>query len=674
MATFTHTIEDGIAYVTFDSGGMNTLSSAAIADLEALEQTLRAAHGRTPLQGAILAGNRYGLGAGANIGELMSGTDADLTGFIDRGNAVLFRIEQSPFPWVAAVDGVCLGGIYELALACRAIVATRRSSLGFPEILLNIFPGLGGTQRLPRRSGLVHPTDPLNGDAALSIILQGKSLGAERALAIRMIDALVPDGTDLRTYAAKFLRDDLPVLAPPTPDLSMAEQVAPMVLPTIRKATQGRDRPRAPYVALEVITRGVQMPLVDAIKLERDRFLEVATSSEAKAGMRFFFTQQRVNKLPPELANVEARPIKRVGVDGIDGYMGNAIAFLARRAGYDVVGHVPVPSLAAGVPARLRAKDEPLIQRGRVDAAAADGEVASIAITTELARLADCDLVIEARKEDPEVKHTFYRALAGVVRRDAIVSSNSSSMGPGFLAEFFREGGGDAANLVNLHFFSPAEHPQRALVEVIRTDATPPPVLAATHAFVRRIGKVPVILRDGSPGFLVNAALAEYFREAEALFREGTPIETIDEVMRARVFPLGPFEVADQAGIDVAAGMFDVLAREQRIEPTPLVVQLRDRGRFGLKTAAGFYDYVDGKRARPWAGLAELAAPRGDHVASADEIEERCVRALWRKARELRDRGIVAGEEEADLAFVYAIGFAMYLGGPFFYAREHGWT
>ena len=309
----------------------------------------------------------------------------------------------------------------------------------------------------------------------------------------------------------------------------------------------------------------------------------------------------------------------------------------------------------------------------RLDAAAADAEVASVKVATELDALHDCDLVIEARKEDAEVKADFYRRLASVVRRDAIVSSNSSSMGPGFLGRYFAEGGGEPANLVNLHFFSPAEHPLRALVEVIRTPGTPPEVLAAVHALVRRIGKVPVILRDGSPGFLVNAALAEYFREAEALYREGTSIETIDQVMRERVFPLGPFEVADQAGVDVAAGMFDVLARTAAPERPPLVCALRDRGRFGIKSGGGFYDYHDGAKGASYTELPSLAAARGTRAASADEIVERCVQALWLKARDLLEHGIVGSPEEADLAFVYAIGFAMYLGGPFFYAEQRGW-
>ncbi len=674
MGSCSTRIEQGIAFVTFDQGGMNTLSRGAIEDLEQVVTELTAHHAREPLLGVVLQGNRYGLGAGANIGELLQGSTADLTAMIDRGHEVLYAIEESPVPWVAAVDGVCLGGIYELALACRGIVATSRSSVGFPEIRLNIFPGLGGTQRLPRRCGLVNAEDPIKGDAALSVILQGKTLSVGKAAPLRMIDAIVPEGETLESFAARFVRDDLPTLARPTPDLSMAADVAPLLLPSIQKATQGRENPRAPYVALEVITQGAAMSLKDGIKLERDRFLEVADSAEGKAGMRFFFTQQRVNKLPRALAEVSARPIRSVGVDGFDGYMGSAIAFLARRAGYEVVGHVPVPELVAGAPGRMRQKYDILIKRGRITAEDADREVASVQVVTEVAGLAGCDLVIEARKEDPEAKASFYRELAGVLQSDAIVSSNSSSMGPGFLGAYFAEGGGDPARLVNLHFFSPAEHPLRALVEVVRTEATKPETLAALHGFVRKIGKVPVVLADGSPGFLVNAALAEYFREAETLYREGTPLETIDAVMRGVVYPMGPFEVADSAGIDVAAGMFDTIAATEKPTELPLVCLLRDRGRFGVKSDGGFYDYAGGKKGAPYADLATLAGSRGTSVATPEQIVERCNRAVWTKARALLDAGIVASKEEADLAFVYAIGFAMHLGGPFFYAEQQGWS
>lgn len=673
MSQFTHEIRDAIARVTFDSGSMNTLSVGAIGDLKALIAALTAAHKQSPLKGVILKGNKFGLGAGANIGELMGSTRAQLEQLIDEGNAQLFAIEEGPIPWVVLLDGIALGGIYELALACRAIVATEKSTVGFPEIRLNIFPGLGGTQRLPRRTGLINATDPVNGDAAITAILTGKNFSAKQAAALNMVDAVIPAGEDPERFAARFLTETLPTLQRQAPaDLAQGEMIKPMVLPMIQKATGGRPNPRAPYVALDVITRGVTLPLREAIKLERDNFIEVASSPEGKAGMRFFFTMQKVQKLPKSFPGT-AREIKKVGVDGIDGFMGNAIGWLAMEAGYQVVGHVPLEQFASAVPAKLKAKYGRAIKKGSLTEAQADARAASVTVTTRAQDLADCDLVIEARMENREIKAEFYRALGKAMKPAALVASNSSSMGPGMLAAYFKEGGGNPANFLNLHFFSPAEHPTMQLVEIIRSDATTDDAVATAHAFVRKINKTPVLLRDGSAGFLVNAGLAAYFEAADTLYCEGTPIDAIDAAMRSAIFPMGPFELGDAAGLDIAAGMFDTIAAETPPTREPLVWKLRAAKRFGQKTSAGFYDYADGKRQGEWSGLAGLVSNRGMRVAGADEIVERCARALYRKARELLDRGIVDSAEEADLAFVLGIGFAMFLGGPIFYGQQHGW-
>jgi 3-hydroxyacyl-CoA dehydrogenase len=162
--------------------------------------------------------------------------------------------------------------------------------------------------------------------------------------------------------------------------------------------------------------------------------------------------------------------------------------------------------------------------------------------------------------------------------------------------------------------------------------------------------------------------------EAEKIYREGTPVETIDAAMRETIFPMGPFELGDQAGLDIAAGMFDTIATAAPIDPPPLVWKLREAKRFGVKSGAGIYDYADGKKTGVWPGLAALVPNRGSRVAGKDEIVERCAKALYRKARELCDRKIVASEEECDLAFVFGIGFAMYLGGPIFYGKQRGWA
>jgi len=673
MGQLTYDIRDGIAKVTFDSGGMNTLSQAAVGDLRAVTADIVKAHAKTPLVGVILTGNRFGLGAGANIGELLQADRAQLAGFIDIAHDALYAIEEGPLPWLALIDGVALGGIYELALACRAIVATERSTVGFPEIRLNIFPGLGGSQRLPRRTGLVNPTDPVSGDAGFTAVLQGKNFRAKDALAIRAIDAVVPAGTDPEAFATKFLRETVPTLRRETPpDLANAEGLKDMVLPMIQRATMGRPNPRAPYVAVDVMVKGARLPLRDANRIERDAFLEVATSAEGKAGMRFFFTQQAVQKLPRGFPG-KARDIRRVGVDGADGFMGNAIAWLALEAGYEVVAHVPIAKFVPAVTEKLTAKYGRALKKGAMSEADLAAKLARVKVTTKLKDLQDCDLVVEARMENREIKAEFYRALGKGMKRGAIVASNSSSMGPGLLGGFFGEGGGDTTNFVNLHFFSPAEHPMMQLVEVVRGPATTDDAVATAHAFVRKINKTPVILRDGSPGFLVNAGLAAYMLEAEKLYREGTPVEAIDAAMRESIFPLGPFELGDQAGLDIAAGMFDTMAAAAPIDPPPLVWKLREAKRFGVKSGAGIYDYADGKRTGVWSGFAALVPNRGTRVASKDEIVERCAKALYRKARELCDRKIVGSEDECDLAFVFGIGFAMYLGGPIFYAKQRGW-
>ena len=670
---FAQNIRDGIAWVTFDSGGMNTLSAAAVGALGNLVAELGATHARTPLKGVVLKGNRFGLGAGANIGELMSADRAQLAGFIDQGHRVLYAIEEGPLPWLAVVDGFALGGIFELALACRGIIATEKSTVGFPEIRLNIFPGLGGTQRLPRRCGLVNASDPIGGDAGFTAVLQGKNFSAKAAAALRMIDGVIPDGQDVDAHAARFLRETLPTLdRTPPPDLANAEALKPMVLPMIQRATMGRPNPRAPYVALDVMVAGAARPLREAIGIERDAFLEVCTSAEGRAGMRFFFTQQSVQKLPKSFPG-KARTLKTIGVDGIDGYMGNAIGWLALEAGYRVVGHVPLAEFAAGVPDKLRAKYERAVKKGALSAADVDRKVGTVKVTSQIADLFDCDLVIEARMENRQIKGQFYKALGAGMKKDGLVASNSSSMGPGLLGGDFAAGGGDRRNMLNLHFFSPAEHPMMQLVEVIATRATTPDAVATAHAFVRSINKTPVLLQDGSPGFLVNAGLAAYMLAAEQIYREGTPAAVIDEAMRTTIFPMGPFELGDQAGLDIAAGMFDTIAAAEKLPFEPLVWALRAQKRFGIKSGAGVYDYAGGKRQGEWAGLAPLVPGRGSRVAPAQEIVERCARALYRKARELCDRKIVASEAECDLAFVFGIGFAMYLGGPIFYGQQHGW-
>jgi hypothetical protein len=263
---------------------------------------------------------------------------------------------------------------------------------------------------MPRRSGLLNATDPVNGDGGFTAVLTGKNFRAKEALAIRMVDAVAPAGTDVAAFAEKYLRETVPTLRRETPpDLANAEGLKPMVLPMIQRATMGRPNPRAPYVALDVMVKGAALPLREAIKIERDAFVDVATSPEGKAGMRFFFTQQAVQKLPKGFAG-KARDLKRIGVDGADGFMGNAIAWLALEAGYDVVAHVPIAKLAPLVHEKLTAKYGRALKKGAMSQADLDAKLARAKVTTEVADLRDVDLVIEARMENREIKAELPRA------------------------------------------------------------------------------------------------------------------------------------------------------------------------------------------------------------------------------------------------------------------------
>lgn len=664
MALVEWRIENRVALVHLDQGAMNTLSRAAMGALEAAAGELEAVRDREALIGAILVGNARGLGAGADIHELMAADRSGLAELIDAGHRLLFRIEASPVPWVALVDGVCLGGIYELALACRGIVATARSRLGFPEINLNIFPGLGGTQRLPRRMAR-GPAGPEATARALQLILHGRVVSASEAAAEGMVDAVVPDGTDPVVFAKRLLAQGLQ----PPPQWARAPEVGARALAaaerTARERARGRDRPRAPFVVIEVVRAGARVPLREAIALERDSFIEVASSAEAKAGMRFFFAQQRAQKGPSELAGVRpAREVRRVGIHAVETPRGLALAALARRARLEVVGHVADARSLDAARRVLGACPDATTGGGRE----APGHGVSLAV--RLDAVGGCDVVIDAGPEALQPNAELYRALARLVDQRCVVCPTSSLLAPAALAAEFAAGGGDPSNLVGLHFVPPVR--ECRLVEVVHTESTSMEALAAALGLARLLGKTAVLLKDWRRGLLVTPAVAACLREAEALYREGTPPAAIDAAVEAAALALGPFALADSMGLETVAALIRNGAPEAATEE-PLARKLASRGRRGAEGGGGFYDYADGKRTRIYPDLDALAGSRGERSAGPAEIVERCLRALWRAASEALDAGMVASAEEADLAFVLGAGFAMHLGGPFFHAAQQGW-
>jgi 3-hydroxyacyl-CoA dehydrogenase/enoyl-CoA hydratase/carnithine racemase len=659
--------EGGIVHVTFDSGGLNTLTSGAIDELTTIAQGIEQ-HSHEAC-GVILMGNQLGLGAGADINELKDASREDLTHIIERGHRLLSAIEESKLPWLAVIAGgkggsFALGGIYELALACKGIIATGNSVVGFPEIKLLIFPGLGGTQRAPRRVGLKN---------AIPMILQGRNVRAQQALEMKAIDAIIPDGADAKQFAVDFLTKKLPGLKRIAPLDDMGVDAArDMFKPMIQKTTRGRPNPQAPFKALQVVTDGFECSLQEGIELEKGPFLDVASSSEGKAGMRMFQTDQLVKK-PPKGLTGSPRDITWIGVAGADGFMGNGIAFRALEAGYKVIAYVPKQGDPSKVVPGLMEKYAFTIKKKMMTPEGAEAKAKSVRVVRDLVDLVDSDLMIEALVEVAAAKKKFFREFGKVARPETIMASNSSSMGPEMIAGFLDPGNGKEANVVNMHFFGPAD--RMPLVEIIRGTDTSDDVVLTAHQVAIRLGKTPVHLKDGSVGFLVNAALAAYIMEGDKLIREGTPIDVIEGAMKALAFPMGPYEVSDMSGLDILDGMFKVIETKEGTDgQVPLARLLNEAGRLGKKSLGGFYVYDEsGNITGVWDGLDALIPDRGDKAASEEEVVTRCMMALYKKVRELIDRGIVASEEEADIAFVLGLGLAPNLGGPIYYGQLQGW-
>jgi 3-hydroxyacyl-CoA dehydrogenase/enoyl-CoA hydratase/carnithine racemase len=666
---------DGVALVRLDEAGakFNTLSIQAVGELDEAFSGLDT----SAVRAVVLCGKPGGaLGAGANIGELLAATEASLHELIERGHRLLNRIEDFPVPVVAAVGKLALGGIFELALSAHARTIDAGGQVGFPEINLLLFPGLFGGPRAARRAGLERTT---------GMILDGKPVPASAALETGLVDEIVPAGEDsveasarLALALAEGSRQTRPALAF-TPE--QIEAAAAQGRAAVDKATRGRGRPRSGYVFLDSFARALQLPREEAQRAEEEAFFSVTLSPEGRAGMRFFFVNTGAGRPPKALKSAHARPVERIGVAGIDGYMGNAIAWLAlANAGTELIGWTApdapgLPPAAERLEAArkgLLAKFEPLVHKGRILEQEARAAAGRVHFTTELADLAPCQLVVEAIAELPELKLDFFQQLGAVLSPGTVVASNSSSMGPGFLSEAYIKGGGRAEDVVNLHFFSPAEHPAMALVEVVLGEHTSPDAALTAFQMARSMKKTPVVLKDGSAGFFVNACLAAFMQECERLLEEGTPVDKLDRALVAAGMPQGFATLLDTTGLEPAAGLLRFTGVRSSV-----IYELVERNRRGKKTGGGFYDYDGvGPKARPvgvWPGLGELLERKGERVASDEEIAERCFRAMYVKARELLEQGIVDSKETADLAMVLGVGFPVYLGGVFFHAEQQGW-
>jgi 3-hydroxyacyl-CoA dehydrogenase/enoyl-CoA hydratase/carnithine racemase len=657
---------DGFVRLTFAVPGhrQNVLTRQVVAELSDVLDRLAA----EPPRGVILLSGRPGsFFAGADVSrleELATLPAAEVADLCDRGKAVFAKLTAS-FPSAAVIDGTCLGGGLELALACDLRVATseRHTSIGLPEVKLGLLPGWGGTVRLAR---LIGP------GPAVELAASGEPLDGASAARAGVVDACVPAAEAIESARRLLvLRGDDGFIAARRRRMSAAIKLDAVEREFLEATTAavilgrtGGHYP-APPAILRTILAGAAVDAATASRLESEAFAKLAATPVARNLLRVFSIGERNRRDPGvEVASAgEPSPVVAPAIVGA-GIMGAGIAASHLRAGLSVtLIDVNPEALATGVPGILEEAAWDRLAK-RPDEARAVELAGRLRTATSLAVLAAADLVMESVTERPDVKQQVLAEIERNVGPGTVITTNTSTNPIGRLAA----GLADPSRFCGLHFFNPVR--RMTLVEVIRGPATSDATVARAVAHAKRLGKCPVVVND-SPGFLVNRILMPYLHEAGELLREGVPAERIDRVARGFGMPLGPIELYDMIGLDTAfyAGLVLSAAYGDRIEASPVIPALVKAGKLGRKTAAGFYRYADagphgrvvGREDKAIEVIARYAYPPRE--SSDRTIVDRLFLPMLLEALRGLDEGLVRDGRDVDLAVIHALGFPAFRGG-----------
>ncbi|WP_417695473.1 3-hydroxyacyl-CoA dehydrogenase NAD-binding domain-containing protein [Roseibium sp.] len=636
-------LEDGrkIAIATIDFPPIN---AGSLAQRTAVLKCFQKLAQNSDLAGVILRGAGNNFVGGADIREFDAPAQAPHL------PDVIAAMEACPVPIVAAIDGAALGGGFELALGCDARVATPAALVGLPEVTLGLIPGAGGTLRTSRL---------IDTAATVELVTSGRRVKAHEALSMGLVDVVV-DGEDLLEGAIRQLQSmggakrklkDLPVILAGAEDFEVACQSA------LRKA-RGAN---AVAEAIAAIRDSTTLPSDEALTKERHTSLRLRREPQSKALRHLFFAEKAAMKLP---ASVTPAKISEVGVVGA-GRMGQGIAVAFAQRGFKVLLAEKDPE---GLELGLRAIAETaksLEAKGRIDSAS---ELRARVIGVSLAGMASCDLVVEAIFEDMQVKKKLFSDLEAVLRDEAIIATNTSYLDIDEMASGTRLPG----RVAGLHFFNPAN--VMRLVEVVRAEKTTDSTIAALLNLGRKLGKLPVVARVGD-GFIGNRIFAAYRQQCEFLLEEGALPDDIDQAMRSFGFAMGPFEVFDLAGLDIAWAQRKRLAptRDPRARYVDIADQLCELQRFGKRAGAGWYNYASGK-AEPdplvSALIAAAAKARGvvDPVKTTETIQQRLLAAIVNEAALLLGEGVAQRPSDVDVVMAHGYGFPKLKGGPLHWA------
>ena len=678
MANFKLDVDsDGIALVTWDmtDRSMNVITMDVIAELGTIVDKVA---NDAAIKGVVITSGKSAFCGGADLTMLESmrglytdmvskqGEEAAAKMVFDESrklSQLYRRIETCGKPWVCALNGTAMGGGFELALACHYRVASddAKTRLGLPEIKIGLFPGAGGTQRVAR---MMQPAD------ALQFLLKGDQLKVDRAKAMKLIDAVVPEA-DLIKAAKDWLKAGGKAKAPwdtegfRLPGGPVYSKAGMMTFPAAnaiyRRETY--DNYPAARAILQVVYEGLQLPIDTALRVESRWFAKILRSPEAAAMIRtLFVSMQDLNKGARRPANEPPTSLKKIGVVGA-GFMGAGIAQVTAAAGLQVALIDRDQETADKGKAGLHKALSDRVMKGRMKGAERDELLARITPTADYAVLKDCDLVIEAVYEDRKVKSDVIAKIQAVIGDKATFASNTSTLPITSLASEFK----DPARFVGIHFFSPVD--RMMLVEIILGKQTGDKALAVALDYVRAIRKTPIVVND-SRGFYTSRVVGTYIREGHLMLTEGVPAAMIENVGRMAGMPVGPLALNDEVAVDLAWKILKATEADlgaKAIDPRQkklLQEMVEKRGRFGRKNGKGFYDYPANGPKKLWPDLAGLQPKQLDP--DKIDIEELKLRLLGIQALETArcfEEKVLTDVREADVGSILGFGFAPFSGG-----------
>ncbi len=676
---------DGLALVTWDMPGksMNVFTLEGMDELEALVDRLAADQA---IKGVVFTSGKSSFSGGADL-TMMSAMFARMEDEKktnpDNAQKVMFdlvgkmswlfrKIETCGKPWVSAINGTCMGGAFELSLACHGRIAADSPSLkmGLPEVKVGIFPGAGGTQRVPRLT---------NAQDALQMMTTGQIITAQRAKAMGLIHEIV-EPKKLIAAAKAMIKGGLKPVAPwdekgfklPGGPIWSAQgaQLWPAASAILRRETQN-NYPAAKAI-LKSVFEGLQVPIDTGLRIEQRYFTHILQTPEARAMIRsLFISLQEINKGARRPQGVKPSKFRKIGVVGA-GFMGAGIAYVTAKAG------IPVTLIDRSMDAAAKGKahSEDLvrkgIQKGKTSKEEGDKLLSLITPSTDYADLNDADLVIEAVFEDREVKKAVIESIEAEIRATTVFASNTSTLPISGLARNSKR----PKNFIGIHFFSPVD--KMMLVEIILGRKTSDKALAVALDYVAAIKKTPIVVND-TRGFFVNRCVLRYMNESYNMLVEGVPPAMIENAAKMAGMPVGPLALNDEVAIDlslkiVRAALADLGPQAADPRHVALIERMVEtEGRLGRKNGKGFYDYpAKPAKKHLWPDLKTLYPQQDPAKVDIRELQDRFLTVIALEAARTVEEGIVTDPREADLGTILGFGFAPYTGGALSYIDTMG--